>query len=72
MGDTTDSKNGTEELLPEEPGAPTGMLLVDLGWLARNLKGWRNYKLDLLGFFLGWVFVAFIMGITVLLARIGS
>ena len=37
---------------------------------------WKNfysrYKIDILGFLGAWIFVAFIFGITIILARIGS
>ncbi len=45
---------------------PTGLLLVDLGWL------WRTYRFDLGGFLLACGFVLLILIGTMILARIGS
>ena len=63
--DKTDAQD-PEVQIAEDPNAPTGLLLADLGWI------WRKYKVAFVGFFLGWLFVGFIVALTVLLANLGS
>jgi hypothetical protein len=49
----------------------TDLLLLDL-----LHPDWKNffsrYKIDLLGFLFAWLFVAFIFGTVIILARIGA
>ncbi len=67
-----DEKRADAEIqdLPDDPYAPTGMLIPDLLHPARPLL--RTYAFDLLGFFGTWLLVAALLVATVILARIGA
>ena len=65
-------ENTTEgaEDLPEDPYAPTGMLIPDLLHPARPF--FKTYAFDLIGFFGTWLIVAALLVVTIILARIGA
>ena len=63
------SDNEIEDL-PEDPYAPTGLLIPDLLHPARPF--FRTYSFDLIGFFGTWLLVAALLVVTIILARIGA